>query len=96
MINDLILFILFNIIPKDDLNSRNEVKIIMGRHSLQTPTTIIFDQGIQQGIQQGNKDAQKRFVKILMKTQKITAEKAMELLEIPQEDRKNILQNIHK
>lgn len=74
------------------------VNTIMGGHTILTSTTIILDQRIQQGIKQGiqleNEAAQKRYVKNLMKTLKVSVERAMELLEIPQENRQNILKII--
>lgn len=102
LINDLLLSILTALIPEDDEILRNEVTKIMGGHSLQTPTTIILDQGIKQGIKQGIEQGialgaektQFRLVKSLMRTQGITVDEAMERLEISSEDRKKILQNI--
>ena len=53
-----------------------------------------FEQGLEQGLEQGEIKATIELTKKLMKTTNVSIEKAMDMLELPQEIRPTVIEKI--
>ena len=87
LINDLIRYILNAMIPPEDDEFRNEVEKLMGGHVISTPTTRLLDQGERIGRAEGKRLERLAGIKALMQNLSQTADQAMDLLNIPLQDR---------
>ncbi len=71
----------------DYMNIRKGVDEVMSVAILRTETDDIYEQGIEQGIEKGQQETMTTAIKNLMKSLPCTADKAMDLLAVPQDQR---------